>query len=239
MKLSGPFQYVGSALEVLRMPVRWLMNRWKKYSPYGQTALAGEESALDKARRDMMESLQIATASRRSRHRFWQELSRAMETEARGLIEPAYQKLRDRQRRQFADKLAATTRSADEQVQKRPYIARTLQGLRGLADLGAIIAVVYYVGFNVLSLVAAPLAIGAIDLAIQAGAWAYIRRHRDDLVRQQKENVRELVQSAYIDSLLVIPRSMGSQFQSLAKLAARLPIDLEQLTTETLEGDGE
>jgi hypothetical protein len=100
-----------------------------------------------------------------------------------------------------------------------------------LLDALAILAAVYIplqLGAYLLVVVLVPLFVGLVDELVRLACRVYVERHRAGLIRQQKESVRELVRTAYIEPLLRLPKSQGSRFVGLSRLAETIPALLDE-----------
>jgi hypothetical protein len=75
----------------------------------------------------------------------------------------------------------------------------------------------------VLALLAAT---GAMDLLARWGCRLYIERFRADVIRQQRDDVREAIQKGYIEHLVQLPHGVGDGMQRLAETAERIPEEL-------------
>ena len=231
-QLPGVFRYLWQGLEVLRTPYRWAKSYWRRFIPRITPEPVDEDQALDKVCQSMLESLRVTCAARRSRHPLWSQLRDALAAQAPHLIGPAYQQTRERQRRQIHERLQNTTREIQTGLVDRPVVRGALQLLRALIDLTALGGAVYLAGASFLLLLLPPLAVGLVDDFFCLVCQFYVNRQRREVRRQQKENIRELVQLAYIDPILQLPAETGPRLYALAELAKRLPSELDAALAE-------
>lgn len=236
LQFGGPMKYVWEGLEFLRTPWRLAKGYLQWLSAKPVFNLADEDRTLDKVRRSMLESLQVASANRKNRHRFWRDLHQALTTDAIDRIEPAYHQARVRQRRQLEDRLRTSSREIHEQVQSKPWLLVGLRVARTLLDVLAIVLVLYMIGFSTWLLFAIPLAAGIVDELAQYLGQKYVQRFRENLWRQQRDHIRELIQRGYIDPLLDLPGTNGRRLYLLGSLVDQIPRDLTALLEDVGEG---
>src|SRR5690606_5568579 len=151
-------------------------------------------------------------------------------------IERAYQQARTRQRLDLEQRVQRSVREMNESVQSSTWTLNFLRGARLTLDVFAVVLAIvfaYRTEFWFLGIAFIPLGIGLSEDLVRLLCTKYLQRQRANLVSQQKENIRELIQVAYIDSRLQMPRSMGRQLYSLANLEDRL---LRQLAAAMGEG---
>jgi hypothetical protein len=224
-----PFDMVWRFFELLRWPVRWIVGNSLAKAPIGGRALSSD-AALDRVRRSLMEQLLVASAGRRRRHRFWEQLHASLEFEGRESIDPAFRAIRDRQRAALDQKLREVVDAASETVARRPWLASAMQFGRMAFETVVIVFLLYKlweanVSWVVMAL-AAPAAAGALDLMMRWFCRLYVERFRTGIIRQQKEDVREAIQKGYIDQLVLLPQGVGESMQRLAEVAERIPEEL-------------
>lgn len=229
---KGIFEFVGKGLELLRTPYRMLKNLWKRFSPIQLTIDIDEERAIEKVRRAMLESLQVMSATRKSRHPLWSDLHQGLHQDAVGLIEPAFHKIRDRQRRQLEEQLQNVGHAIRADIERIPLATFGLQSLRVTLDLLAVAAGVYVGGLYPISILIVLLCVGGVEEFVHIACHQYVNRHRAALIRQQKENIRELIQIAYIDALVQLPLAKGRRLHSLSTLADRLEAELKAIMAD-------
>lgn len=234
---TGVLEPLGRGLEILRVPYRLLKSSWRRLLPAFAAEPVDEDQCLDRVRRGMIESLQIACSHRKQRHRLWLDLRNALEQESGVTIERAYQQARTRQRLDLEQRVQRSVREMNESVQSSTWTLNFLRGARLTLDVFAVVLAIvfaYRTEFWFLGIAFIPLGIGLTEDLVRLLCTKYLQRQRANLVSQQKENIRELIQVAYIDSLLQMPRSMGRQLYSLANLEDRL---LRQLAAAMGEGE--
>jgi hypothetical protein len=233
--LNGVFDFLWRGQELLRAPYRLAKTFWKRFAPSLPETSVDEERAIEKVRRGMLESLQVTAATRKYRHRLWHDLHRALHEDAVELIEPAFYRIRNRQRRHIEEQLETVGQTVRAEIERVPLAVPFLQVSRVLIDLVAAAAAVYVGGFTPLSILLVVLVMGLTDELVRLACQQYVNRHRASLARRQKENIRELIQHAYIDPLLQMPPSIGKRLQSLSTLTDRLEADLKRLAEESGE----
>ncbi|MFO0945545.1 MAG: GTPase domain-containing protein [Planctomycetota bacterium] len=229
---KGIFEFVGKGLELLRTPYRMLKNLWKRFSPIQLTSEIDEERAIEKVRRGMLESLQVMSATRKARHPLWSDLHQSLHQDAVGLIEPAFHKLRDKQRRQLEDQLLNVGQSIRSDIERIPMATLGLQTARVFLDLLAVAAAVYVGGLYPITILLVLLCVGGVEELVHIACHFYVNRHRASLIRQQKENIRELIQVAYIDSLVQLPMHKGRRLHGLSTLTERLETELKTIMAD-------
>lgn len=235
--LNGVFEILWRGQELLRSPFRLAKTFWKRFAPSLPISHVDEERAIEKVRRGMLESLQVTAATRKYRHRLWQDLHKALHEDAVELIEPAFYRIRNRQRRHIEEQLETVGQTVRSEIERVPLAVPVLKLSRVLVDLVAIAAAVYVGGFTPLSIVLVVLVMGLTDELVRLACQQYVNRHRASLARRQKDNIRELIQHAYIDPLLQMPPSIGKRLQTLSTLTERLEADLKRLAEECGERD--
>jgi len=210
--------------------VRWLFRR------AGDLPLPGRalqsEAALERVRRGLIEQLQVAAAARRTRHRFWNELHRSLDGEALESIDPAFRDIRARQRVDFEERMRRVTGAASALVARRPLLVRALQYGRLILELFLVIGATWWLWSRVnwpVLLVAIPLLLGLIDAAIRFGCKRFIDGYRDDLVRMQRDDVREAVHAGYLEPLLKLPKGAGPRLAEISDAAEKLPLLLAEI----------
>ena len=230
---SPPFDVAWRFFELLRWPMRWVVGNSLAKAPVGGRALSSD-AALDRVRRSLMEQLLVAAAGRRRRHRFWEQLHSSLEREARDSIDPTFRAIRDRQRAALDQKLREVVDQASETVTRRPWLASLMQYGRLTFETVVLLLMLYKLWQAEVSwvviLLALPAAAGVLDLLVRWGCRLYIERFRADVIRQQKEDVREAIQKGYIDQLVVLPHGVGEAMQGLAETAERIPNELAATT---------
>ncbi|MGL4462078.1 MAG: hypothetical protein ACRC1K_07985, partial [Planctomycetia bacterium] len=216
------------AFEMVRMPYRAAMAWLRRTSAFPMEPV-DEELVLARQRRSLMESLYVAATARKNRRRFWKDLHLSLQQEANAVVEPMYRQVRDRQRRELRQRLDSVSQSATDALWRRPVLTTVLRGGRVGVDVAATLTLLYVAyasGYWLMTLLAAPIAYGLVDQAVRAGARRYVHRGRAAFVLQQKENIRELIQTAYIDPLLSLPRASQGRLYRMAQLEEQLPADL-------------
>lgn len=231
-EFAGPLSYLGRGLEWLRTPWRLARSFWKQFTPIRPAPQVDEDRAIEKTRRGLLESLQVTTATRQRRHPLWQALHAALQQDAVELVEPAFYRVRNRQRREIEEQLETVGQTVRAEIERFPFARPALQWARVLVDALMVVGGIWLVGFKPLAVLVVFLAVGAADELVSLAARYYVNRHRAGLVRRQKDNIRELIQVAYIDSLVQLPLSTGRRLASLANLSERLEANLKALAEE-------
>lgn len=226
--LPGYFRYLWQGLELLRTPYRMLKSFVRRWTPAPGGGSRDDDRALDELRREMLESLRVATATRKNRHALWREIHDAMDEDVPAMINPLYQKTRDRQRRELEQRLASLSRAIPERIEQNQVITLAIRVARTLIDLAGLwfaywITENHLGGVGPLTFVFALLFVGVSDDLVEWLCRQYVHRHREGVTHQQKEHVRELVRTACIDPLLSLPPGRGRRLLELAELVDRLP----------------
>lgn len=235
---AGVLQPLSQFLEIVRTPYRFLKSAWKRFLPALATEKLDEERCLDRVRRAMFDHLQIACSQRKHKHRLWKDLHQEFETRTASIIESSYQQARARQRLDLQQRTQSSVRQVLDTVEANSLLLNVLRTGRLLLDVFAVVLAVY-IGYRtnwLLGLLLVPLGIGVAEDIVRMMAAKYMARQRTGLIHQQKENIRELIQVAYIDSLLQLPATMGRRLYSLANLEERL---LRELAQAMAEGDAQ
>lgn len=234
LDLSGPLEIVWRALEYARTPYRLLKTLSRRIAPVLTTAAPDDDEALDSLRREMMESLVVTVSTRKSRHPLWRELHDSLENDAPPAIETLYRRARAEQRRDLDSRLSAVTKSIPEAIEKNTVLVSALRILRVLLDIGAVwgalhVTYHYLGGLSLLTIVFLLLFLGLMDDLVEWLCRQYVQRHRDGVLHQQREQVRELIRTTHIDPLVSLPPGKGRRLYALSELAERLPRELAAL----------
>jgi hypothetical protein len=237
-ELPEAVPYVRRGVELARMPYRLLKSYWRRLNPIIAADPVSEARVLEKSCRSMLDSLQITCASRGMRHRLWTSLHDAVENHVKAIIDPIYRKVRDRQAAELQQRLLTASSLVRDRIAKSTALLYLLRGARVGLDFGVLL-VAAYVGYRtgswLVGIAAVVLALGAAEDLARLICRVYVDRQRAELLRQQKEQIRELVQLAYIDPLLQIPPQTGPRLRQLSGLADQLSMDLTRLLAETGE----
>jgi len=124
------------------------------------------------------------------------------------------------------------TGAASALVARRPLLVRALQYGRLILELFLVIGATWWLWSRVnwpVLLVAIPLLLGLIDAAIRFGCKRFIDGYRDDLVRMQRDDVREAVHAGYLEPLLKLPKGAGPRLAEISDAAEKLPLLLAEI----------
>lgn len=238
LQLPERLLYVRHAIEFARMPYRLLRAFAGRFSRLAIAEGVDEDRTLEKTCRVLLDSLQITCASRATRHRLWAELHEAVEGQARAQIEPLFHQVRDRQRVEMQQRVLHSVRKVRERLENHTAMLTLLRGARVALDIVGLLAAVYgayklsgipLLG-GILGLILVILSLGAAEDVARWLVRFYVHRGRDEIKRQQKEQIRELVQLACIDPLLRMPPESGPRLYQMHGLAEQIAGELSQLS---------
>jgi hypothetical protein len=188
---------------------------------------------LDRVREQFFDSLVVTVAQKRGRHGFWDALHQAMSTLSTSRIEGRIREIRESQLRDLRTKQRSLFERMDDLLAKNQTLVLSLRGVRVGLDavacgLGAWIGY-SVVGWSVWILLFVVMALGATDDLVRYLCQEYVRRERDEISQRQRDNIRELFRSGYLDELVCLPRGLGDRLAQLSELTDRIPRAIAEL----------
>ena len=233
LPMPGRYAYVWGILENLRAPYRMFKSFAHRYTDQTTTATIDESFLLDRIREQLLDSLIVTVASRRGRHGFWDALHRALIDPTQFKVESSFQELRERQMRDLRTKRRDTYDRMDVRLSQNPALLWMLRAgrlaLDGVAIVLALWAWYQFFGTSVWMIVVVLLTLGLADDLARILCQEYVRREREELLAQQRENIRELIRISYVDQLIRLPKDMGNRLARLSELLDRIPRSINAL----------
>jgi hypothetical protein len=233
LTLTGRFAVVWSILEYARVPYRVVKSWAGRYTDKTLTSAVDESFVLDRVREQFFDSLVVTVAQKRGRHGFWDALHQAMSTLSTSRIEGRIREIRESQLRDLRTKQRSLFERMDDLLAKNQTLVLSLRGVRVGLDavacgLGAWIGY-SVVGWSVWILLFVVMALGATDDLVRYLCQEYVRRERDEISQRQRDNIRELFRSGYLDELVCLPRGLGDRLAQLSELTDRIPRAIAEL----------
>lgn len=233
LPIPGRFAYVWKALEYLRVPYRLFKEIATRYTDPSTRSTVDESFLLDRIREQLLDSLIVSVARRRGRHEFWDALHVALADPSQLKVESRFHDLRSQQMRELRTKRADAKDRMNVKLSQSPKLLWTLRGLRLTMDAVAIVATTFlwyqFFGTSVGLIFFWLLALGLADDLARILLQEFVRREREALVSQQRDNIRQLIQASYVDELIALPKDLGARMAKLAKVAERLPQSINSL----------
>lgn len=218
---------VNRVLEYLREPYRFLRSFWS-----GRVIRSDRKSdanvELSKVCRGIFESLRVQSSARKARHPLWTEIHAGLPA-AEKESTAQFEKLRARQSTETEQRLTEIGKERQDKLLANPIVVVGAQSTRLVVDILAVGLAGYCGGLRWFTVVLMLLAVGLIEELARLAAAAYGKHQREDLVRQQKEQVRESIRTAYLDVLARQPPQSGPWLIQLARVEEQLGADLETL----------
>lgn len=239
LPIPGRYAYVWNILEYVRVPFRMLKSIASRYTDKKTTGTVDESFLLDRIREQLLDSLIVTVAHRRGRHGFWDALHRALVDPAQLRVEQVFQELRGKQTRELRTKRRDAYERMDVRLSQNPSLLWALRGGRLALDVVAVLLAVLlwyqFFGTSVWLIFVILLAIGLADDLARVLCQEYARRERDELLDQQRENIRELIRASYIDELVNLPKDLGARLAKLSELTDRIPRSINSLLDQYSE----
>lgn len=234
LSLPGRGALIWRALEYLRAPYRILKAIARKYIDRRSVGDVDEEPILESARTQLLDSLIVAVATRRQSHPFWEELHQSLLHPERIPSNSIFREIHARQAREIRLKNREASDRLEERFARASRIVWTMRVFRLIMDLGAVCAGFYIAhwllgGWSVWSMGFVLLSLGIVDDAVRVVGQELVRRQREEIVRQRKHNIRELIQKSYADVLLELPKGLSEQLARLSKICERMPKTIDSL----------
>lgn len=232
--LPGRGAYLWRALEYLRAPYRIVKAIARKYIDRGNTGEVDEEQVLESVRTQLVDSLIVAVATRRQTHPFWEELHQSLLDQDRLPCQSLFREIHARQAREIRLKNREASDQLEERFSRSSAMVWGMRSARLAIDVGAMaggLSLGYRLlgGWSLWSLGFVLGALGVADDVVRIVCHELVRRHREDIVRRRKDNIREVIQTSYTDVFTSLPKGVSERLGRMSQLCVRLPKTIKAL----------
>lgn len=229
LRLPAPLVVIDQVLDFIRVPCRWLRQQWSRWRL--AVDRVDEDQALERVRRGLLDGLQVACAGRKGRHTLWAELRQELQSPVpQQQIERTYRDTRDRQRREFQQHYRLIEGKLDQAFPEDSIVTAAVRGGRLALDVTIVAASLVLTQYSTIAVIPIIVGIGMVEELIAWMTRQFVQSYQGDLSRRRKEQARELIEKAYVDILVQMPRSTGRQLFALSQLASHLPKELEAVS---------
>jgi hypothetical protein len=227
LPMPGQMSRVWQTLEYLRAPYRMLKSLAGQYTDPKTTGTVSEDELLDRIRQQLMDSLTVTVAGRRSKGGLWEALHQALSDAASLRMDAIFRQMRGKQQREVRTQRQDTYDRVGYQLSNNPRLLSILRGGRLGIDAVASLAggwlAYQLIGGAIAPLLGALAALGVADDLVRVLCQEYVRRDRQELLDRQRRYVEDLFRTAYLEELIQLPKDLGAKMQRLSELSDRVP----------------